>query len=73
MPDAGIAPDHEILPREGTMYSLDGLPADPPRTIHYPVEAICAGCGMVIRLGRRLAIGPEGSWQHTGRMPGEPG
>jgi len=69
-------PDHEIVPQPGTIYSAEGrntgLPADLRRLHHYPVEALCAGCGEVIRLERYVRIGPEGEWQHTGRKPGEP-
>lgn len=49
-----------------------GLPADVLRENHYPLTAICAGCGEVIRLEHFIAIGDGGQWQHTGRKAGDP-
>lgn len=67
---------HKAEPRPGTVYSVagrnTGLEADLSYQTHYPVEAFCAGCELVIRLEHMIAIGPGGEWQHTGRKPGEP-
>jgi hypothetical protein len=68
--------DHVPAPRPGTIYSVEGSPnvlkpADMRLARDYPMEAFCLGCDEIIRLGQILAIGPEGSWQHTGRKPAE--
>lgn len=64
---------HEVLPRRGTAYSMagknTGLPANLLDPLHYPAEAICAGCGQMIRCEHSLS---PARWVHQNRMPGEP-
>jgi hypothetical protein len=71
LPTAASVSDHEILPMRGTAYSMagvnTGLPATLTRSWDYPVEAICAGCGQMIRCERLVRC----DWEHQGRMPGE--
>jgi hypothetical protein len=76
----GLAPkiyDHEPQPKLDTMYSIEGpnagRPADLRRAWDYPVSAFCLHCGEMIELGQLLPIGDRGEWQHTGRLPGQPG
>jgi hypothetical protein len=65
----------KATPKPGTIYSAGprraGLPADAGEERHYPLEAMCAGCGEVIVLRQFLAIGADGEWQHAGRKTGE--
>lgn len=63
--------DHEVLPVEGsvarTRPGFGGCPASLTNPRHYPVEAICQGCGEMVRSEHVHA-----GWKHTGRKPGEP-
>ena len=70
--------DHEAVPIRGTAYSVEGrnanLPADPRLPWHFPAEAHCVTCGMMIRREQYLVPGDpdKDAWHHTGRKPGEP-
>jgi hypothetical protein len=63
---------HDVEPRLDTLYSMEGsntgLPANPLKPFHYPIETICKVCGQVVRSEHAYTAVP---WVHTGRMPGE--
>lgn len=59
--------DHAASPAEGTMFREGSLPADPRYADHYPVDAMCSGCGQPVRAPR---YGEP--FRHTGRRPGDP-
>lgn len=67
----GLDPGHDAAPVKGSAYSaakrFAGLPANVLNPWHYPVEALCSGCGNVIR-----EESPYAGWAHTGRKPGDP-
>lgn len=73
------AGDHEAVPQPGTAYTVEGPNAGQLANLgyfgHFPAEAHCVTCGMMIRRERymRLSIGDDGDWKHAGRKPGEPG
>jgi hypothetical protein len=70
---------HEAVPEPGTAYTVSGpntgRPADLGYFGHFPAEAHCVTCGMMIRRERyqRMSPGDDGEWKHTGRKPGEVG
>lgn len=68
--DPDLQPDYLVAPVEGsparTRPGFRAAPADLDNAGHYPVEAICAGCRMIIRAEHR-----GGGWLHTGRRPGQ--
>lgn len=72
-----MAPDvQEVLIRPDSAYTVGprpntGLRANLRNPEHYPVEAVCAGCGQVVRREKPEPLNPD--WHHTGRKPGEPG
>lgn len=57
-------PGHEVIPRRGTARSTAGpnagQRADLRNALHFPVEAVCAGCGKRIGCDRWL----HGKWAH---------
>ncbi len=61
--------DHEILPVPDSCYrtgagNAAGTPADLLNPLHYPVEAVCSGCGRGITC-RVYMSGADGSeWAH---------
>lgn len=64
--------DHEVIPVEGSVFrtgagNASGLRANLNNQAHYPVEAICQACGLVVE-SRNLFAG----WTHTTRKPGDP-
>ena len=65
-------PVHAPVPRADTAYTMEGPRAgrliDNRFTRSFPAEGICAGCGQMIRQESQAD-----GWEHTGRMPGEPG
>jgi hypothetical protein len=70
-----VAPDVEGLAiRPGSAYTVGarpncGRPASLRNPEHYPVEAVCAGCGRVVR--REAPAPGVYDWPHTGRKPGD--
>ena len=62
---------HKVTPVPGsvvrTKQGFSGAPADLMIASHYPVEAIDAECGEMVRSEAILA-----GWTHTGRRPGDP-
>jgi hypothetical protein len=68
-------PEHEVVPEPDTAYSAGGRNTGQPATLtnmfHYPVTAVCSGCGEVIRFEQYMSIGTRGDWVHTGRRPGD--
>jgi len=66
-----LPPDHEGRPGDFDAYSMEGpntgQVANLANAWHYPAEALCEGCGKVIRASR---FGD--GWRHTGRKPGDP-
>ena len=67
------ADPHELLIKPGSAYSAagrnTGLQANLRNPAHYPVEAQCRICGMVVR--REEPAPGRLDWPHTGRMPGD--
>lgn len=65
----------EVLIVAGSAYSVKGrntgLQANLRNPDHYPVEALCRGCGRVVR--RETPEPWRLDWSHTGRKAGEPG
>jgi hypothetical protein len=63
---------HAITPVAGsavkTKQGFSGAPANLMDRTHYPVEAICAECGGIVRAERMYLC----EWEHTGRRPGDP-
>lgn len=61
---------HTAGPEPGTAYTVagpnTGQEANLRNSAHYPAEALCKDCGMMIR-------SDGASWYHTGRNPGEEG
>ena len=67
--------DHEPEPKPGTIYSVGGpntgRVGNPRHWQDYPLEAFCLHCPEMISVGQTLPIGAVGTWQHTGRLPGQ--
>lgn len=63
--------EHKVTPVAGsvvrTRAGFGGAPADLLNAAHYPVEAIDAECGEMVR-SESIIDG----WTHTGRRPGDP-
>lgn len=61
----------EAQPQDGYAWVASGAHTNRTARLNcpsdYPAEALCAGCGEVIR-----AEQPDGGWHHTGRRPGDP-
>jgi hypothetical protein len=66
-----VTADHEASPAPFSAYSMDGpntgRPANLASPRYYPAEALCGGCGAMIR-----AEHYGDPWVHNGRMPGDP-
>ena len=68
----GLAqPTHRAEPKPGTIRSAKLGASMYATVMEYPHEAECLHCPQIIRLGQEMPIGPIGTWQHTGRKPGE--
>jgi hypothetical protein len=70
---AGRGP-HTALIVEDSAYTVEGPNTGRPANLgwpgHYPMEAVCAVCGLVVR---REKIDPgQLDWTHTGRAAGDP-
>lgn len=67
-------PIDEMLIVPGSAYSAAGRyalrPANLRLEVCYPVEAICLGCGRVVR--REKPEPGRLDWSHTGRKAGDP-
>jgi hypothetical protein len=67
-------PIDEMLIVKDSAYSVEGRyagrRADLRAEVCYPVEAICLGCGHVVR--REKPEPGRLDWNHTGRRAGEP-
>ena len=60
---------HEGAPKRGTCFSIapsknEDCPADLMEYAHYPVEALCMGCGRRVVAREPLPIGNSGRWRH---------
>jgi hypothetical protein len=63
---------HQGAPKRGTCFSIDpspnaGNPADLLIGWHFPVEALCMGCGARVVARESLPIGDGGGWLHEDR------
>ena len=66
------AREHEGAPKRGTCFSIApstnaGNPADLMIASHFPVEALCMGCGSRVVAREALPIGNAGRWLHEER------
>lgn len=68
------ADPHELLIVADSAYSVTGRNANLPANLrlpwHYPVEAVCKVCGLVVRREKLDPASPD--WMHLDRKPGEP-
>jgi hypothetical protein len=63
---------HEGAPKPGTCFSVApsvnaGNPADVMIRSHFPVEALCMGCGARVVAHESLPVGAGGRWLHEQR------
>lgn len=63
---------HEGAPKPGTCFSIAPSPNAPnPADLmirsHFPVEALCMGCGGRVVAREALPVGNAGRWRHEER------